>query len=494
MRYLQRIAVWLFQQYRQPAHDCKQCWLSIATFSPVPAPGGNPLKLPIFTADTEDSGSLRGVLQTWVQAHFRPLRHFLLLPLGAPADVFAEFVSSAAALASDGKISITHGHARQPRAALKPPKVQVCVADLATDYPEFVKLHSAGKSDVRAEYSYPCSINGQSEIRTLPAKFDAAPFVAEIENGISFGRHCCVIGPDGKAIQETGFNLAGVLSHRVPVSKLRPHYWRKRWEGDITSRPWLPRKQRIEGSVAVLNTRFSHNFYHWLIDILPRVVPLRRVGIEPDFYLIDCLTSFQKTVLATLGIDSSKLIQPHCRLLLEAERLFVPSLPTPDCLREFGKLLLAKLGVAGPVTTARRIFISRRKSKTRKLANETELEQLLHWHGFETHCLEDYSLAKQALLLREAEIIVATHGAGLANLLFARPGTQVIEVCPTGRFNATIYPEKSRIFGLEHQIVFTQAHGTGRFCEYRWRMWRRHGDRKTENSSRTGGLIEIHRR
>jgi capsular polysaccharide biosynthesis protein len=339
---------------------------------------------------------------------------------------------------------------------IKPPRVQVRVADLATDYPECVTLHAAGKAEARAEYSYQCHSEGQSEIRTLPVKFDAAPFVAELENGISFGRHCCVIGPDGKAMQETGFNLAGVLSHRVPVSKFRPHYWRKRWEGDITSRPWLPRTQRIEGSVAVLNTRFSHNFYHWLIDILPRVVPLRRVGIEPDFYLIDCLTNFQKTVLATFGIDSTRLIQPHCRLLLEAEQLLVPSLPTPDCLREFGKLLLSVLGVNGPVTTARRIFISRRKSKTRKLANETELEQLLHWHGFETHCLEDYSLAKQARLLREAEIIVATHGAGLANLLFARPGTQVIEICPTGRFNATIYPEKSRIFGLEHQIVFTQ--------------------------------------
>ena len=210
-------------------------------------------------------------------------------------------------------------------------------------------------------------------------------------------------------------------------------------------------------SVAVLNTRFSHNFYHWLIDILPRLVPLRRVGVQPDFYLIDCLTPFQKTVLATFGIDSSRLIQPHCRLLLEAEQLLVPSLPTPDCLREFGSLLLAALrlrrtGDYGPSG----IFISRRKSKTRKLANENELEQLLHSHGFETHCLEDYSLAKQARLLHEAEMIVATHGAGLANLLFARPGTQVIEICPTGRFNATIYPEKSRIFGLEHQIVFTQ--------------------------------------
>src|SRR5262249_18521317 len=93
-------------------------------------------------------------------------------------------------------------------------------------------------------------------------------------------------------------------------------------------------------------------------------------------------------------------------------------------------------------------------ARNRTLANEDELETLLDSYGFESHSMEDYPLAKQARLIRESEIIAATHGAGLANLLFARPHTQVIEICPSGRFNATIYPEKSRIFGLQHQLIF----------------------------------------
>jgi hypothetical protein len=70
--------------------------------------------------------------------------------------------------------------------------------------------------------------------------------------------------------------------------------------------------------------------------------------------------------------------------------------------------------------------------------------------------MEQYPLGVQARLVRESEIIVATHGAGLANLLFARPGTHVIEIVPAGRYNATLYPEKSRIFGLDHQLVFAE--------------------------------------
>ena len=339
----------------------------------------------------------------------------------------------------------------------KPPHTQVRVAELAAEHPDSVTLHTAGNAEKLPEFSFECHAAGEPETGLLPAKFIAPAFVAELENGLSYGRHCCAIGPAGKAVRESGFNLDGeVLAERSPISRLRLQYWRKRWEGDVTSRPWLPPKQRIDGRVAVLNTRFSHNFYHWMSDILPRLMSLRRVGIEADYFLVDCLSSFQQNVLAALGIGADQLIQPHCRLLLEAEQLLVPSLPTPACLRDFGRALAAGLGADRPVRFTRRIFISRRKTGTRTLANEEELEKLLHANRFETHFMEQYPLAKQARLIRESEVIVATHGAGLANLIFARPGTHVIEIMPDGRYNSTCYPEKSRVFGLHHQLLFAE--------------------------------------
>jgi capsular polysaccharide biosynthesis protein len=339
----------------------------------------------------------------------------------------------------------------------KPPREQVRVADLAEEHPESVALYTAGKAEVLPEFSYECHRGGKRETNVLPVKFVAPAFVAKLQDGMSYGRHCCAIGPFGKAIRETGFNLDGeVLAARSPISHLRLQYWRKRWEGDVTSRLWLPPKQRIEGRVAVVNTQFSHNFYHWMIDILPRLMSLRRVGLKADYYLVDCLSPFQQNVLAALGIESHQLIQPHCRLLLEADQLLVSSLPTPACLRDFGRELSAGLGIDRPVRFTRRIFISRRKTGTRTLTNETELEKVLHAHRFETHFMEQYPLAKQARLIRESEIIIATHGAGLANLVFARPGTQVIEIVPAGRYNATCYPHKSRIFGLHHQLILAE--------------------------------------
>ena len=338
----------------------------------------------------------------------------------------------------------------------KPPRAQVPITQLAADHADKVLLHTFGKATQLSEYAYPCYRSGQLELQVLPAELKAPSFVAQIQDGMSFGRHCCVIGPAGKAMRETGFNLDGKVNNkRVPISPFRLRYWRRRWEGDVTSRPWLPPKQRVVGRVAVLNTRTSHNYFHWLIDILPRLMPLRQLGSQIDYYLVDCLTPFQQSVLKLFGIDRHQLIQPHCRLLLEAEQLLVPSMPTPECLRSFGKLVTDKIGENQKLSPGRKIYITRRKTGTRTLANEDELENLLLSRGFEIHSMEDYSLVEQATLIHQAEIILAPHGAGLANLIFARPGTKVIEIVPETRYNATCYPKKSCILGLFHQQVLS---------------------------------------
>ena len=47
-----------------------------------------------------------------------------------------------------------------------------------------------------------------------------------------------------------------------------------------------------------------------------------------------------------------------------------------------------------------------------------------------TVSLEDTSLPFQVALFKNADIVIAQHGAALANLVFCRPGTKVIEITP----------------------------------------------------------------
>jgi capsular polysaccharide biosynthesis protein len=54
--------------------------------------------------------------------------------------------------------------------------------------------------------------------------------------------------------------------------------------------------------------------------------------------------------------------------------------------------------------------------------------KLLDTHGFKKILLEKLSLAERIRIFSSAEAVISPHGAGLANLVFCKPGTKVIEV------------------------------------------------------------------
>lgn len=73
------------------------------------------------------------------------------------------------------------------------------------------------------------------------------------------------------------------------------------------------------------------------------------------------------------------------------------------------------------------IFISRKKAKARRIINEEEVINTLTRFDFSTYVLEDLDWQDQVKIFTQAKIIVAPHGAGLTNILFATNAT-VIEI------------------------------------------------------------------
>ena len=122
-----------------------------------------------------------------------------------------------------------------------------------------------------------------------------------------------------------------------------------------------------------------------MTDILPRLMPLRRIGIEADFYLVDCRSLFQQNVLAALGIepaptDSAAL--PTASRSRAATCAFAAdtNLPARSGPRRWPRAWVW----TGQCGLRVGYFISRRKTGTRTLANEAQLEKLLHANRFET--------------------------------------------------------------------------------------------------------------
>jgi len=81
-----------------------------------------------------------------------------------------------------------------------------------------------------------------------------------------------------------------------------------------------------------------------------------------------------------------------------------------------------------------RIYIDRENAKSRRIANRDELEKVLRKYDFLSVRLEKMTFNEQIRLFANASLIMGQHGAGLANAIFAREGTPIIELIGVPHF------------------------------------------------------------
>lgn len=214
----------------------------------------------------------------------------------------------------------------------------------------------------------------------------------------------------------------------------------------------LPRLRQTPSTVAVLTTGPHYNFYHWLMEALPRLDLYERSGVFIDRFYAPIRQRFQRETLELLGIRRDRIVPAACHAHVAPERLVASSFhgnlsrAKTDFL--FRRLTAGVEPWAGP---APRIFISRSSGTARSIVNERELLRALRPLGFERYRLETMSLAAQIALFHRAECVIGPHGAGLTNLVFCRAGTKVVEIGTPFRPWACFY-EIAHHRGLEYQL------------------------------------------
>lgn len=343
------------------------------------------------------------------------------------------------------------------------PPAQVAPAEeLARQYPDQVQIADLGLEHDWGAISFRTIHRGQLDVRVAEAHPVQRLTVASFRNGGAVGRHSSLLGPDNTLVAEWGYyHPDASFIRKLPLGRLNPLYWRYRWQGDLRNRTRIPAPCYARGTAVVLNNPWCHNYYHWMLEVAPRILLMRSAGLAADWYVVDCQNRYQQRVLELLGIPRQQWIQTHYGLHLRADTLLRPSQPGTEAWRDMSAAIknnvLSSSSAKLPSAAPRRLYISRKSASHRKLANEKDLEQLLSRFGFESHCFEDCDVARQVELISGAEIVVSVHGAALANLIFAQPGTRVVEICPLGRYNTDCFPRVSHKMDLDHVSVMARS-------------------------------------
>lgn len=257
--------------------------------------------------------------------------------------------------------------------------------------------------------------HGNDELRAFwrtPVPAEISPgFVARLPGGRVFGSGN-VLSPDGCVI----------------ARDVSPDY------GKPFAEHWLLNFKRIRppvplaGPVAVVAVTLGEGYSHWLLEELPRLLMLPPDAADTVIGHGD--TAFSREALGLHGC-AGRWIEPGRETHFACEQLVVPRLPgeagwpTPlggRLLTEFTAPLHAASSAVGE-----RLYLSRAKAGRRRVVNEEALWARLEPRGFTRVWLEDLAWAEQINAFRHARVIVAPHGAGLANLVFCREGTRVVE-------------------------------------------------------------------
>ena len=267
--------------------------------------------------------------------------------------------------------------------------------------------------------------------------------VAELPQGRVLGPHRVVIDRRNQMIEEFGL------------------YWgTTRWsEHEIFWHPFPGPPLEVDGLLGVLAGRGDLNYFHFLVEILPRLALFETEGVPtPDKWYVPLQHSYQREILELVGflprgeiIDAD--VHPHVR----GERLLVPGLPdgfkrTPPWTIDFVRERLRPSGLE--LIPGRRIYVTRGDQRyNRIVTNEPEVVELLRSRGFDVVDPGAHSVGDQIRIFGEAECIVSPHGAGLTNVLFASAGAAVLEILSPNYVDVGFWKLAEAIPGLSYRYL-----------------------------------------
>lgn len=183
------------------------------------------------------------------------------------------------------------------------------------------------------------------------------------------------------------------------------------------------------GTALLLGAAASDNYYHWMLDSLPRWKMMQAAEYwNYDYVLLHSQPlRFQDEALDRLNVPLKKRLRCSKNFVHQFERLIVPAMPFP--VEEVSAWACTWVRSLFPEKTSgpERIYL-RRGAGRRHVVNEAELESALRLRGFVLVEPDQLTVADQSKLLGSARHVIAPHGAALTNLVFAPPGAFLVEL------------------------------------------------------------------
>ncbi len=174
-----------------------------------------------------------------------------------------------------------------------------------------------------------------------------------------------------------------------------------------------------------------YSYYHLLTDLIPHLIITPKYPVLVPNSMPVSYTNF----LSEIGYEI-RILPPK---FFVVEKLFIPKIEKIDwnktkinLIQNFFEniLPLTKSSIPHNFKSQKKIYVSRELAVKRHITNEEELLPILKKYNFKKVFLEKLSIPEQVYLFRSISHVIAPHGAGLTNVLFASNNINILEIRP----------------------------------------------------------------
>jgi hypothetical protein len=183
------------------------------------------------------------------------------------------------------------------------------------------------------------------------------------------------------------------------------------------------------------------NYYHWVIDTLPRLQIMGEDMAKYKLILPYNIPLYARQSLKAFSFKEIIEIKEHHYLCIK--ELLIPGYTADSgwhnniVLPELKKTILTSCRVQNKYPE--KIYASRAKQKVRRIDNETEVIGLVKEYGFSVVYFEEMSFWEQVDMMRNAKYFISSHGANVTNIFFMPEQARVLELNKDNTTNFCYY-------------------------------------------------------
>jgi capsular polysaccharide biosynthesis protein len=211
--------------------------------------------------------------------------------------------------------------------------------------------------------------------------------------------------------------------------------------------------------------RGHRHYFHFLFDRLPRIhYLLSRFTVGRENIVVLMNESPPPFQLEIYGFLAARYPNLEFVAVPERERWRLPKLYVidedqpvrrtllgADMVKFIRDLVFEGFGIA-PSRPTRRLYVTRSDTPKRRIINEGAIWPLFAARGFEKIEAAKLSFRDQVATFAQAEAIAGPHGAGFANMLWALPGTRILEISNREKVKNTFFL-LAKSLGQQHHAV-----------------------------------------